>query len=74
MQPGVTAHATLGVCLYPKPSLQQGEHIAHEFIGVENEDDNDCSRDIIDLCLLCNGRNVRTALFLLGKFASSLYA
>jgi hypothetical protein len=52
MQPGVTAHATLGVCLYPKPSLQQGEHIAHEFIGVENEDD-DIVREILSTCAYC---------------------
>lgn len=52
MQPGVTAHASLGVCLYPQSSLQQGEYIAYEFIGVENEDD-DIVRGILSTCAYC---------------------
>ena len=46
---GSIAHATLGVCLYHKPSLKPGEDVAVEFIGVEHES-SDIVRGILSSC------------------------
>lgn len=49
LEKGITAHSTLGVCLYQEPSLEQGENVAVELIGVEHED-SDIVRGILAYC------------------------
>lgn len=46
---GITAHATLGMCLHQKAALIPKEKVAFEFVGVGNDED-DAVRGVLSSC------------------------